>query len=252
MQGSASPFLLPSGQPQAEVGKKSPGLSHVLSVRFNQDYSSFVCGTESGFIFFNCDSLKSTCRDSTGKGFAIVEMLLNTGVFALVGGGKNPCFDSPKTVILYNDYLNRSIGQLDFRSPVRDVKLHLHFIVVVLEFSVFVYRNENLKKPHIFMTMSNIKGLCAISSAGVLVCPGQERTGHVRIARVLVRPPTLSVQIGFEIQAHETSLACLALTSNGSLLATASTEGTLVNIFRTNDGTKLQEVRCSLMHFSSV
>ena len=51
------------------------------------------------------------------------------------------------------------------------------------------------------------------------------------------------------VQAHSTALACLALSLDGKLLATASERGTLVRIFSTNDGTKLQaRMGC---HFAS-
>lgn len=42
------------------------------------------------------------------------------------------------------------------------------------------------------------------------------------------------------IQAHSSNLACLALSLNGKLLATASDRGTLVRIYATADGSKLQ------------
>ena len=42
------------------------------------------------------------------------------------------------------------------------------------------------------------------------------------------------------IQAHSSGLACLALALNGKLLATASDRGTLVRIYATADGSKLQ------------
>lgn len=239
MEGSASPsllgskFLLAPRQPQEEFA----GLSEVLGVGFNQDYSAFVCGTESGFKVYSCDSLEQRiCRVTSGQGLAIVEILLNTNVFALVGGGRNPCY-SPKTVMLYNDKENRCFGELIFRSPVRAVKVQPTFIVVVLEFQVHVYSFDTLKRLHQLETLSNIKGLCSTSSAGVIACPGQ-RTGQVRIE-------TLGAHFhaGVEFQAHETSLACLALNTDGSLVATSSTHGTLINIFKTSDGAKLQELR---------
>ena len=46
------------------------------------------------------------------------------------------------------------------------------------------------------------------------------------------------------VEAHTTSLACLALSLDGKLLATASERGTLVRVFSTTDGSKLQVTAC--------
>ncbi|WZY80057.1 hypothetical protein YC2023_026441 [Brassica napus] len=45
------------------------------------------------------------------------------------------------------------------------------------------------------------------------------------------------------IKAHDSDIACMSLTLDGSLLATASTKGTLMRIFNSLDGTLLQEFR---------
>lgn len=44
------------------------------------------------------------------------------------------------------------------------------------------------------------------------------------------------------IYAHESAPACLALTPDGRKLATASVKGTVIRVFDTLKGTKLQEV----------
>lgn len=53
------------------------------------------------------------------------------------------------------------------------------------------------------------------------------------------------------MSAHNAQLACIALSLDGKLLATASKTGTLIRIHATHDGTKLQ-VRPELMHVSWV
>jgi WD40 repeat protein len=140
--------------------------------------------------------------------------------------------------MLWDDFQSRCIGELSFRSAVRAVKLRRDRIVVVLEHKIYVYNFDNLKVLHQIETLSNMNGLCALSPAStscVLACPGQRR-GEVRIELYSEKKTRF-------VQAHESTLACMALTSNGSLLATASMRGTIVNIFSTADGTKVQELR---------
>ena len=45
------------------------------------------------------------------------------------------------------------------------------------------------------------------------------------------------------VNAHNSSIACIALNSSGSLLATASDKGTLIRLFRSDTGDRLQELR---------
>lgn len=54
------------------------------------------------------------------------------------------------------------------------------------------------------------------------------------------------------IQAHSSGLACIALSQDGKMVATASERGTLVRIHSTSDGTKLQVCIMHLMSFTSL
>jgi WD40 repeat protein len=51
------------------------------------------------------------------------------------------------------------------------------------------------------------------------------------------------------VHAHDSSVACIALSGDGRLLATDGSKGTLVRIFTTHDGSKLQEVCYVLLLF---
>ncbi|XP_037492681.1 autophagy-related protein 18c, partial [Jatropha curcas] len=111
-------------------------------------------------------------------------------------------------------------------------------IVVVLEHKIYVYSFMDLKLLHQIETLTNPRGLCCLSHQSntcVLACPGLRR-GQVRIEHFGLNVMKL-------INAHDSHLACITLTMDGLLLATASTRGTLIRIFNTMDGSGLQEVR---------
>ncbi|KAK1277540.1 Autophagy-related protein 18a [Acorus gramineus] len=164
-------------------------------------------------------------------------MLFRCNILALVGGGPGPQYP-PTKVMIWDDHQSRCIGELSFRSEVRGVRLRRDRIVVVLEQKIFVYNFTDLKLVHQIETVPNPKGLCAVSQVPgplVLVCPGGQK-GQVRVEHYGSKKTKF-------IMAHDSRIACFALTQDGRVLATASSKGTLVRVFNTVDGSLLQEVR---------
>jgi len=210
----------------------------LLFVGFNQDYQCFACGTTSGFIIYNADPFKETFRrDFPNGGIGYVEMLFRCNILALVGGGSNPRYP-PNKVMIWDDHQNRCIGELSFRSEVKAVKLRRDRVVVVLEHKIYVYDFSHLRLLDHIETISNIKGLCALCpdpDNTILVCPGLQK-GYLREELYDIKRMNL-------IQGHDSSLVAFALSFDGKLLATASEKGTLIRIWDTASGEKLQELR---------
>lgn len=212
--------------------------TELLSVSWNQDYGCFAAGTSRGFRIYNCDPFKETFRrDLKSGGFGIVEMLFRCNILALVGAAANTQYP-PNKVMIWDDHQSRCIGEFSFRSEVRAVKLRRDRIIVVLEHKIYVYNFLDLKLLHQIETLANPRGLCCVShqsNTSVLACPGLRR-GELRIEH-------FGLNVTKIINAHDSHIACFTLTNDGLLLATASTKGTLLRIFNTMDGSRLQEVR---------
>ncbi|XP_068658963.1 autophagy-related protein 18a-like [Aristolochia californica] len=236
-----SPFEPDTRNPTSHNSPSSSSLvTTLLYLSFNQDQGCFAAGTDHGFRIYNCDPFREIFRrdfDHRGGGIGVVEMLFRCNILALVGGGPDPQYPLNK-VMIWDDHQSRCIGELSFRSEVRAVRLRRDRIIVVLEQKIFVYNFADLKLLHQIETIPNPKGLCAISQASgslVLVCPGMQK-GQVRVEHYGLRRAKF-------IMAHDSRIACFALTQDGKLLATASTKGTLIRVFNTLDGALLQEVR---------
>ena len=169
---------------------------------------------------------------NVADGFTIVEMLYRTNMVALVA----PRYSLNK-VVMWDDHEGICTGELLFRSVVRAVKLRSDRIVVVLEHRICVYGISDLRLLHQIDTLSNPRGMCALSPSPdscVLACPGQKR-GEVRITHYDNKKSLF-------LEAHTSAIACISISLNGSIIATASTKGTLIRLFRTKDGSKIQEV----------
>ncbi|KAK1285767.1 Autophagy-related protein 18d [Acorus calamus] len=237
-RGAHLPMHLGEPQPESSVNADE---TELLSVSWNQDYKCFAAGTNQGFRIYGCEPFKENFRrDLKSGGFSIVEMLFRSNVLALVGGRANPLYP-PNKVMIWDDHQSRCVGEFSFRSDVRGVKLRRDQIVVVLEHKIYVYNLTDLKLLHQIETVANLRGLCCLShcvSTSVLACPGL-RKGQVRVEHFGLKMTKL-------ISAHDSEVACITLTLDGLLLATASVKGTLIRIFNTMDGTRLQEVRRGL------
>ena len=114
----------------------------IIYVGFNQDNGCFTCGTSKGFRIYNTLPFKDTFHRGMililldlflwilsvhlslefDGGIGIVEMLYRTNIIALVGGGESPRYP-PNKVMLWDDSQLKCIGELNFKSNVRSVKL---------------------------------------------------------------------------------------------------------------------------------
>ncbi|WOK93709.1 hypothetical protein Cni_G02409 [Canna indica] len=233
------PFTTPYIQPQPNIDDSDE--TEMLSISWNQNYGCFAVGTTNGFHIYKCDTFKETFRrELKNGGFGIVEMLFRSNILALVGGDANFQYP-PNKVIIWDDHQSRCIGEFAFRSNVRAVKLRQDRVVIVLEHKIYVYDFTDLKLVHLIETLSNPKGLCCLShhsTISVLACPGLHR-GEIRVEHY-------GLKIKKNFRAHDSQISCMTLTLDGLLLATASSKGTLIRIFNTMDGTRLQEVRRGL------
>ncbi|ESW16936.1 hypothetical protein PHAVU_007G196400 [Phaseolus vulgaris] len=235
------PQTLDSEEPSPATAAQTPDsqAATLLHISFNQDSGCFAAATDRGFRIYNCDPFREIFRRDFGPGggVGLVHMLFRCNILAFVGGGADPRYP-PNKVMIWDDHQSRCIGELSFRSEVKGVRLRRDRIVVVLAHKIFVYNFSDLKVLHQIETIANPKGLCDLSHVSatmVLVCPGLQK-GQVRVEHYASKRTKF-------IMAHDSRIACFALTHDGRLLATASSKGTLIRLFNTLDGSLLQEVR---------
>ena len=112
----------------------------------------------------------------------------------------------------------------------------------MLEDKIFVFNFETLKLIEQVDTCLNPFGLCAISTAEkpiqkTIACLHQEK-GSLRILNYVV-----DKSIETKIQAHDKEVGALTVNSEGTLIATASINGTIIKIFNAEEGELLQELR---------
>ena len=194
----------------------------------------FAVGTQAGFIVYNTDPLKERFRRDCGS-VGIIELLFKTNILAFVGGGTKPRY-SPRQVMLWDDYQNKVIGELEFRSNVLAVKMKRDRLIITLENKIYAYNFADLTLLFQAETTNNPLGLSCVSlEKHYLACLGLQ-VGSIHVENFEQRDR-------YSIVAHNSPIQALTMSSDGSVMATVSTKGTLIRIFDVKSGKKIRELR---------
>ncbi|KAH8816281.1 WD40-repeat-containing domain protein [Xylogone sp. PMI_703] len=222
-------------------------------VTFNQDYSCLAVGTSRGFRIYHTDPFGKIYSSDDGN-VAIIEMLFSTSLVALVL--------SPRHLVIQNTKRASIICELTFPSAVLAVRLNRKRLAVVLEEEIYLYDISNMTLLHTIPTSPNPNAICALSPSSencYIAYPlpkaredtGDKRPSHAPPHSTYV-PPTSGAVLIFDtialkavnlVEAHRAPLSCIALNSDGTLLATASETGTIIRVFSIPDGNKLYQFR---------
>ncbi|KAK2746351.1 autophagy protein [Myotisia sp. PD_48] len=227
-------------------------------VTFNQDFSYLAVGTSKGFRIFTTEPFAKSYEAKEGN-IAILEMLFSTSLVALIL--------SPRRLQITNTKRQSVICELTFSTTVLAVRLNRKRLIIVLEDQIYVYDIQTMKLLYTIETSPNPNGkisiaICALSPSSdncYLVYPLPQKAppssfsapAHAPPANTHI-PPTSGEVLIFDalkleainvVEAHKSPLSCVALSSDGTLLATASDKGTIIRVFSVPDGGKLYQFR---------
>ncbi|KAH9826483.1 SVP1-like protein 2 [Teratosphaeria destructans] len=231
----------------------------VLSVSFSTNKTRFTAATAEGIRCFRSDNCLTTYQPAllSDGGIAIAEAL-DDRYMAFVGGGRTPAY-KPNTVIWWDAVLGKELHRLDLHEPVIGLRVNGRWLVVILHERAVVFHYQDIAPtpeptpPLRDVGTSEDERFRAPNMVGSL-----HRTDHNDHARAALRgdllvlpSPTLGqVQLiplngGSKrvLPAHKNTLACLALSDDSTLLATASEQGTLIRIWRTKTLEQIVEFR---------
>lgn len=247
-------------------------------ITFNQDASCIALGLNNGYKIFNCKPKFGKCyqfkkNESIGK----IEMLYCTSLIAIVGLGEE-VGSSPRKLKIINTKRQSTICELIFPSTILQVKLSKSRLIILLEEQIYIYDVTTMKLLHTIETSPNGNGLCTLSADNCdgknnsylaypsppktithdsLLVNGINTNGGMnsvqnniqsvsnspnRIGDVIIFNTT-TLQPLSVIEAHKSALAAITLSTDGTLLATASDKGTIVRVFSVATGLKLYQFR---------
>ncbi|XP_043249160.1 WD repeat domain phosphoinositide-interacting protein 4-like [Colletes gigas] len=209
---------------------------NILNLQFNQDQGCFTCCMESGLRVYNVEPLveKAHLENDVIGSIAIAEMLWRTNIIAIVGGGTRPKF-AENTVLIYDDISKKFVLEVTFTSPIKAVRLRRDKMIVALQREVHVFSFPVPTRRLLTLeTRDNPKGLIEVATLAtaqkqLLVFPGHKQ-GSIQLVD-LGATEAGSSSTPATLMAHQGALACLAVNNSGTMIATASIQGTLVRVW---------------------
>jgi len=213
---------------------------NLLFANFNQDYSFLSIGTSDGFKVFSIYPKIVEVFSQALEGISICEMLFCTSLIAIVGSGETTSSMSSRKLLILNTKNQSTICELNFTMPIISVKLNRKRIIVLLETKIHIYDISSLKLLHTIDTVPNPRGICALSSgddSSYLGFPASNERGDIMIFDVL------TLQACRIIRAHQTPVSKIAINSSGTLIASASSKGTVIRVFTLPNGGKWIQLR---------
>ncbi|XP_015111849.1 WD repeat domain phosphoinositide-interacting protein 2 isoform X2 [Diachasma alloeum] len=206
-------------------------------VNFNQDCTSLAVGSKSGYKLFSLNSVDYLEKifENDSEDICIVERLFSSSLMAVVN------YSSPRKLKVCHFRKGTEICNYSYSNTILAVKLNRARLVVCLEESLYIHNIRDMKVLHTIRdTPPNVAGLCILSINSdncYLAYPGSNTIGEVQIF------DAINLQAKTMIPAHDSPLAALAFSPNGTKVATASEKGTVIRVFQVHDGTKLFEFR---------
>ncbi|KAK5129570.1 hypothetical protein LTR08_003156 [Meristemomyces frigidus] len=239
-----------------------PNRPTVLSASFSHSHNRFITGTSTGLRCFRTDNCLTTYHPTlpTEGAIAIAEAL-DDRYLAFVAAGRTPA-GKRSLVIFWDALLGTELNRFDFHEPVLGLRLNSTSMLVALHDRTILFDHQHIAPPTpppdvpdnpqdtpdpplrapnspkaLYPTAPNPHALAALHPT-LLALPALT-PGQIQLIPLL---PTTSTSKRV-LRAHNSALRRLALSPNGTLLATASEQGTLLRVFHTTTTDQVAEFR---------
>ena len=235
----------------------------ILYISFNQDSSFISIGTEKGYKIYSTIKLNNNYERNLNGGIGIIEMLYESNILALIGGGKKPKFEKNK-LIIWNDENLEKISELKFLSNIINVKLKKDKIFIVLISKIYIFNFQTYQIIDIIETSENKNGLIAISkneNINIISFPinnnnninnnndinnNNNNDSNNNNNDIKEKLKIKNYDKGKEIEiniSENTNISYILINDNGILLFSSCEKGTIIKIYRIIDGLNILDFK---------
>ena len=218
-----------------------PRPKKILYVGFNYNASYFMLGTDVGFQVHQSYPIALKFSRVLNGGIGLVQMLNKSNIFCLVGGGESPKY-APNKLLIWDDKKGKEIYEFRFSSFVSNCFIKRKYIFAFCKESINIINMKTMKIIKEIATKTNPEGIGSISSdidkyilAWPSFNPGEAEIKDFQDLKINTQ--------SIKIKAHNNEIVYLQLNKDGTKLATASINGTMIRIFNVINKQLLQEFK---------
>lgn len=189
-------------------------------------FRSLSVGYKNAYTLYSLNSVDQQLEEiysSYGDDICIVERLFSSSLLAIVS------LNAPRKLKVCHFKKGTEICNYSYSNTIKTVKLNRARLVVCLEESLYIHNIRDMKVVHTIRdTPVNSNGLCALAADSdncYLAYPGSAVSGELQIF------DAVNLHAKTMIPAHDSPLAAMAFSLNGSEIATASEKGTVIRVF---------------------
>ena len=213
----------------------------IHNVSFTSDNSMFSFGTEKGFVVCTTQPFNvMTIQDLQG-GILFADILDNSNIIAIVGDGKNPKYPDTK-LIIYDDSQSKCVSEVKFATSIKNIKITTNDLYILSSNKLYIFDTSSLTNKEKYDTVEeNENGVFAVSRnkrKKTFAFPDKE-IGYVNI----VEYNKSNEKSEKKICAHVSRIACLSINDDSTYIASASDTGTLIRVFKIENGELNYEFR---------
>ena len=206
-----------------------PRPKKILYIGYNYNSSYFMLGTDVGFQVHQSYPLALKFSRVLNGGIGSVQNLNKSNVFCLVGGGESPKY-APNKLLIWDDKKGKEVYEFRFSSFVTNCFIKEKFIFVFCKDSINIISMKTMKTIKEIAIKNNPEGIGSISSdvdKYILSWPSFNQ-GEIEIKDFQeIKNNSLSIKL----KAHSSDINYIKLNKDGTKLASASINGTMIRIF---------------------
>ena len=220
--------------------------NQILYLSFNYNNKYFTVGTETGFKVFLTENLTLKFDRNLGGGISIIQMLNESNIFCLVGGGKSPKY-APNKLYIWDDIQGKEVLEYRFNSFVKNSKIKKEKLFIICnEEIIIIDLIDSMDIIETIKTCDNIYNACSISNEPekyIFAWP-DVNIGYIEIKNFKNDDDFLiNENKQYHIKAHQNLVEIIEINFKGTKFASASNKGNLIKVFSIFDGNLIHEFR---------